>query len=125
VFKGLAGLGSLLKNASEISSRMEKMGDELRSRRVTGTSGGGMVEVEANGLCEVVRCRIDPSLVAQQDRELIEDLVVGAINDAVAKARQLHADAVRSMTGGISLPGMEDVMAKFLKPDADNPPPSV
>ena len=61
-----------------------------------------MVEIEVNGLLEVLRCRIDPQLFAQGDRELIEDLVVAAVNQAIAKGKQLHADGAESdLTGGL------------------------
>ena len=113
MFKGIGELGSLLKQASQISGKMEGLNDELRVRRATGAAGGGMVEVEVNGLVEVLNCRIDPALLAQGDAEMIEDLVVGAVNQAVGKAKQMHAESLRSMTGGIALPGLDDAMSKF------------
>ena len=85
---------------------MGQITEEMRKRRVTGTAGGGMVEIEVNGLMEVLRCHIDPQLFAQNDRELIEDLVVAAVNQAIAKGKQMHADALRELTGGLPLPGM-------------------
>jgi DNA-binding YbaB/EbfC family protein len=113
VFKGIAGLGSLLKQAHQVSAKMQNLNDELRGQRVTGSAGGGMVEIEVNGLVEVLRCRIDPRLLSDGDAELIEDLVVGAVNQAVAQAKQLHAEAIKSVTGGISLPGLDQAMGKF------------
>ena len=92
MFKGLSNLGNLLKQAQQFGGQMEKLTEEMKTRRATGTAGGGMVEVEINGLLEVLRCRVDPQLFAQGDRELVEDLVVAAVNQAVAKAKQLHAD---------------------------------
>ena len=71
---------------------MGQITEEMKKRRVTGTAGGGMVEIEVNGLMEVLRCRIDPQLFAQNDRELIEDLVVAAVNQAIAQGQ---ADARR------------------------------
>jgi len=73
-----------------------------------------MVEVEVNGLMEVLRCRIDPTLVTQNDRELLEDLVVAAVNQAISKGKQMHADKVRDLTGGLPLPGaFQEALAKF------------
>jgi hypothetical protein len=80
-----------------------------------------MVEIEVNGLVEVLRCHIDPKLLAQGDQELLEDLVTTAVNQAVVKAKELHAETMRSLTGGINLPGLEQAMAKFL---GTNPPGS-
>ncbi len=113
MFKGIGGLGSLLKQAGQISSKMEGLNDELRAQRTTGSAGGGMVEVEVNGLVEVLNCRIDPAILSQGDAEMIEDLVVGAVNQAVTKAKQMHAESLKSMTGGIDLPGLDDAMGKF------------
>jgi DNA-binding YbaB/EbfC family protein len=114
VFKELLGLGSLMKQAQQIGGRMKALGEELKKRRATGTAGGGMVEIEVNGLMEVLRCRIDPQLIAGGDRELIEDLVATAINQTIAKGKQLHADAVRELAGNIHLPGLEETLAKFM-----------
>jgi DNA-binding YbaB/EbfC family protein len=89
------------------------MTDELRNQRVVGSAGGGMVEIEVNGLVEVLRCRVDPSMVSQNDRELLEDLIVVAVNQAISKAKELHAEKVRGLTSGIPLPGLEQALAKF------------
>ena len=115
MFKGLlANLGALLKQAQQIGGQMGQLTEEMKKRRVTGTAGGGMVEIEVNGLMEVLRCRIDPQLFAQNDRELLEDLVVAAVNQAIAKGKQMHADAMRDLTGGLPLPGgLHEALAKF------------
>jgi nucleoid-associated protein EbfC len=119
MFKELGGLGSLLKQAREISGRMQEVTDDLRNRRAVGSAGGGMVEIEVNGLVEVLRCRIDPQLFAQGDRELIEDLVAAAVNDAAAKAKALHAEVMRSVTGGLGLPGLDQALGKLLAGEGD------
>jgi DNA-binding YbaB/EbfC family protein len=113
MFPGLGNLTSLWKQAGALSGQLEKLGDELRKRHATGTSGGGMVEVEINGAMEVLRCKLDPQLMAQGDRELLEDLIVAALNQAVAKAKQLHAEALKDLTGGMQLPGMREALEKF------------
>jgi DNA-binding YbaB/EbfC family protein len=121
MFKGLSNLGTLLKQAQQFSGQMEKLTEAMKTRRATGTAGGGMVEVELNGLLEVLRCRIDPQLFAQGDRESIEDLVVAAINQAVAKGKQLHTDAVRELTGGLQLPGLQEALEKLAGPTGEGP----
>ena len=113
MFKGLSNLGAMLKQAQQFGGQMEKLADEMKTRRATGTAGGGMVEIEVNGLLEVLRCRIDPQLFAQGDRELVEDLVLAAINQAVAKGQQLHAEAVKDLTGGLQLPGLQEALEKL------------
>jgi DNA-binding YbaB/EbfC family protein len=128
MFKGLSNLGALLKQAQQIGGKMQQLGEELKQRRSKGTAGGEMVEVEVNGLLEVLTCRINEQLVREGDRELIEDLLVAAVNSAIAKAKQQHAEAMKRLTGGIELPGAEDLLAKFLgepaaeTPAADSPP---
>jgi nucleoid-associated protein EbfC len=113
MFQGLGNLASLWKQASEISGQLDKLGGILKSRHTSGTSGGGMVEIEINGAMEVLRCKLDPQLVAKADRELLEDLVVAALNQAIAKGKVLHAEALQELTGGIQLPGMREALEKI------------
>jgi nucleoid-associated protein EbfC len=116
VFKGLgnlANLGSMLKQAQQMGSRMQSLAEELKSKRAEGSAGGGMVTVEVNGLGDVLRCQIDPSLITSGDRELLEDLIPAAVNQAIAKSKQLHAEAMKSMTEGMDVPGLGDMLAKL------------
>jgi DNA-binding YbaB/EbfC family protein len=113
MFKGLGNLMSLMKQAQSISGRVKAVSEQLRGKRATGSAGGGLVELEVNGLGEVLRCRIDPALAAKGDREMLEDLVAAAANDAAAKAKALHMEAMQGLAGGIELPGMEDALAKL------------
>ncbi len=114
MFKGLANLGALLKQAQQLGGQMGQLTEEMRKRRVTGSAGGGMVEIEVNGLMEVLRCRIDPQLFAQNDRELLEDLVMAAVNQAISKGKEMHAESIRDLTGGMPLPGgFREALEKF------------
>lgn len=122
MFKGLAGLGSLLKQAHEISGRMKGLNEQLRARRATGSAGGGMVEIEVNGLLEVLRCHIDQQLVEQGDREMIEDLVATALNQAINNGRQLHMEAMKSLTGGLDVPGLDTALDNLLGEDPGETP---
>ena len=122
MFKGLAGLGSLLKQAHEISGRMKGLNEQLRARRATGSAGGGMVEVEVNGLLEVLRCHIDQQLFEQGDREMIEDLVATALNQAINNGKQLHMEAMKSLTGGLDVPGLDAALENLLGEDAGEKP---
>ena len=112
MLKGLANLGNLLRAAQQMGGRMQEIGEQLKGQRVRGAAGGGMVQVEANGLGEILCVTIDPELIARQEREMIEDLVPAAVNQALSKAKQLHADAVRSLTAGLELPGLEEALAQ-------------
>ena len=123
MFKGLANLGSLLKHAQQIGGQMGQITEEMRKRRVTGTAGGGMVEIEVNGLMEVLRCRIDPQLIAGSDRELLEDLITAAVNQAIAKGKQMHADTIRDLTGNLPLPGgFHEALAKLTGTEPEDVP---
>jgi DNA-binding YbaB/EbfC family protein len=110
VFKGLANLATLMKQAQQMGTRIQEVNDELRTRRATGRAGGGMIEVEVDGLGQVLRISIDPALVERKDREMIEDLVPAAVNDAVAKSKEMHAEALRGLTGGMDLPGLKEAL---------------
>lgn len=114
MFKGLANLASLMKQAHQLSSRMKDLSEELRSQRVVGSAGGGLVEVEANGLGQAQRCRIDPSLFSQGDREVLEDLIVEAFNQAAEKAKTLHAEAMQRMASGIDMPGLDQALNQIV-----------
>jgi nucleoid-associated protein EbfC len=116
VFKGLgnlAQLGTLFKQAQQMGGKLEELNRQLKSRTVEGSAGGGLVSVEANGLGEVLRCRIDPTLLNGGDRELVEDLLPAAINQAISKAKQLHAEAMQSLTAGVDLPGLGEILSQL------------
>jgi len=73
-----------------------------------------MVEVEANGLGEILRLRIDPALIERGEREMIETLAPAAINQAIANAKQLHARALQDLAGEFDLPGVTDAISQFM-----------
>ncbi len=110
MFKGIGNLASLMKTAQQMGGKMQQINEQLKAARVTGSAGGGMVEIEANGLGEVLRAKIDPTLLESGDREMLEDLLPAAINQAQAKAKQLHRDAMQSMTEGLNLPGLNEAL---------------
>ncbi len=112
VFKGITNLAGLLKQAQQVSSRLQQVNDELKNRRAIGRAGGDMVEVEVNGLGQVLRVTLDPALVDRKDREMLEDLIPAATNQALAKAKDLHADVLRGVAGGMELPGLEEAISK-------------
>lgn len=109
----LANMGSIIKQAQQMGGRLKELNEQMKGERVKGTSGGGMVEVEMNGLAEVLAVRIEPDLFAGGDREMIEDLLPAAFNAAQTKAKQLHAEAMQSITGGLGLPGMDKMLGEL------------
>lgn len=126
MFKGLgnlANISSLIKQAQQMSGKLQQVNEELKTRRVEGGAGGGMVTVEVNGIGEVIRCRIDPSLVSGGDRELIEDLLPAAVNSALAKAKELHAEAMKSVAAGLDVPGLNDMLSQLSGGDSGGSAP--
>ncbi len=120
MFKGLGNLAQLMKQASSIGGKMGEISEELKEKRVTGSAGGGMVTVEANGLGHILSVIVDDVLKEKNDLEMVLDLLPAAINDAVVKSKQLHVEAMQSVTGGISLPGLDDALKTYTgAPDAE------
>lgn len=121
MFKGLGNIGSILRQAQQMGGRMQAIRDRLRAQRVTGTAGGGMVEVEVNGTGDLLKLVIEPSLVDRGEREMIEDLVPAAVNQAQAKARQLYAEEMKTLTDGLDIPGVSEALARLIgdTPDGD------
>jgi nucleoid-associated protein EbfC len=97
---------SLLKQAQQMQARMAKLQEELSGKTVEAASGGGMVTVVANGRQEIVSVRIEPEVVSPDDVELLQDLVRGAVNEALARSREMAAAEMTKLTGGIDLPGL-------------------
>ena len=114
MFKQLGNIASLMKQAQQMSGRMNEVNDQLRAKQVQGSSGGGMITIDANGLGEVLKVTIDPDLIARGDGEMIEDLMPAAINDALVKAKQLHAESMKSLTSDMDLPGLDEALDRFV-----------
>ncbi len=100
------GLGNMMKQVQQMQAKMEQMQAELADARVEATSGGGMVTVVANGKQEIVSITIDPEVVDKEDVEMLQDLIVAAVNQAREKAMELQAERMATITGGMNLPGL-------------------
>ena len=99
----MRGGGNMMKQAMAIQANMKKAQDEIANMEVTGESGGGMVKVMMTGKHEVKRVQIEPQVVAE-DREMLEDLIAAAINDAVNKVDQQTQARMSSVMSGLNLP---------------------
>ncbi|MDX1594112.1 MAG: YbaB/EbfC family nucleoid-associated protein [Gammaproteobacteria bacterium] len=98
------GIGNLMKQAQQMQANLQKAQEEIAQVEVTGESGGGMVSVVMTGRHEARRVTIDPSLFEEGDREMIEDLVAAAINDAARKVEQATQEKMAGVAGGMNLP---------------------
>ncbi len=104
MFKGGGGgLGNIMKQAQAMQDKMQKAQQELANLEVTGESGAGLVKVTMTGNHNVRRVSIDDSLM-QDDKEMVEDLVAAAINDAVRRVEETSKERMASVTGGMQLP---------------------
>jgi hypothetical protein len=99
-------LGNLMRQAQKMKAELERIQGEAAGKRVEGTAGGGMVTVTADGRGEVVAVRIDPEVAAAGDREMLQDLIVAATNEALRKARELMNAEMAKVAGGMGLPGL-------------------
>ncbi len=115
MFEGLKNIGQVFKQAQELKGRMSDMQQELGKLRVDGEAGGGMVTVTVNGQQKVLGVRIEQSIFDSGDREMIEDLIAAATNQAMDKAKQAAAEAMSSLTSG--MPAFEDAMSELTGQD--------
>jgi len=97
------GLGNIMKQAQKMQEEMQKAQAQLANAEVTGESGGGMVKVVMRGTHEVNRVTIDPALM-EDDKEMLEDLIAAAVNDAVHKITKSNQEQMANMTAGLNLP---------------------
>lgn len=94
----------IMKQAQQLQSRMASLQQELEAAEVEGRAGGGMVTIVMSGKGEVKKVAVDPSLMKEEEREILEDLIVAACADAKSKAEQLAAEKMKSVAGGLPLP---------------------
>ncbi|MDW3205759.1 MAG: YbaB/EbfC family nucleoid-associated protein [Alphaproteobacteria bacterium] len=100
----MKNLGAMMKQAQEMQTRMQEMQAQMEDLEIEGGSGGGLITVTVTGKGEVRRLAIDPSLIVPEDKEVLEDLIVAAINDAKAKADEKMREETQKLMGGIQLP---------------------
>lgn len=102
-------LGEIMKQAQEMQAKMAEMQSGMDDMEVTGQSGGGMVQVTLNGRGDMKKVSVDPGLFSEDDKEVVEDLIVAAHNDAKSRVEQAAADKMKEITGGMGLPGGMDL----------------
>ena len=102
----IGAMGDLLKQAQEMQSRMAKIQEELAHKTVQGSAGGGMVQVTVNGQFNVTAVQLEPSVINSSEKEMLEDLILAAVNDGMRKARELASNEMSKLTGGLKIPGL-------------------
>lgn len=99
-------MSNLLKQAREFQEKLNTIQQELGAKTVTGSAGGGMVTVTVNGRSEVVALAIEPQVVNPDEVGMLQDLIMAAVNDGLAKARKLGQEELGRLTGGMHIPGL-------------------
>jgi len=100
------GFGNIVKQAQELQERLAKVQEDAATRTVEGSAGGGMVKATVNGRLEVVRVHIEPAVLQSGDTQMLEDLIVAAVNQGIRAAQQQMAEEMSKLTGGLKIPGL-------------------
>lgn len=104
MFGGKGGMGNLMKQAQQMQDRMQKVQEEIANTEVTGESGAGLVKVTITGSHSVRRVEIDPSLMEEDEKDMLEDLIAAAFNDASRRIEETQKEKMAGVTGGMNLP---------------------
>jgi len=100
------GIGNLMKQAQKMQSQMAKIQEEMAGRTVEASAGGGMVSAVANGKQEILSLRIEKEVVDPEDVEMLQDLLVAAVNEALKKSQEMVSEEMSKLTGGFQIPGL-------------------
>ncbi len=99
-------MADMMKQAQAMQERLGKIQEEAETKTVEASAGGGMVTITANGGMKITKITIDPEVLKSEDPEMLQDLLVAATNEALRKAKEIMAEEVKGLTGGMGIPGM-------------------
>ncbi|MBI3304095.1 MAG: YbaB/EbfC family nucleoid-associated protein [Deltaproteobacteria bacterium] len=102
----MANLGDLMKQAQQLQTKLARIQEEAAGKTVEASAGGNMVTAVVNGRLEVVSLRIDPTVLTAGDAEMLQDLVIAAVNEGIRKAQRMMADEMGKVAGGLKIPGL-------------------
>ena len=102
----MKNLTGMMKQAQKLQAKMVEIQAEVGNRTVSAQAGGGMVEAVVNGRQEVLSLRIDPEVVVAEDVEMLQDLILAALNEALNRSREMMAAEMSKLTGGMQIPGL-------------------
>jgi len=100
------GFGNLVQQAQQLQAKMLKVQEEMATRTAEASAGGGMVTAVANGKQELLSIKVEKEVVNPEDVEMLQDLIVAAVNAALKKAQEMVAEEMKKLTGGINIPGL-------------------
>ena len=98
--------GDIMREAQKLQSKMQEMQEEAKNKTVEASSGGGMVTVTANGAGEIIAIKIEKDVVNPDDVEMLQDLIIAAVNEALRRAHEMVNTEMSKLTGGLQLPGL-------------------
>lgn len=102
----MKGMGNMMKQAQKLQAKMLRMQEELADKTVEATAGGGMIKAVANGKQQISSIQIEKEVVDPDDVEMLQDLILAAVNDALAKSQEMVSGEMGKLTGGLQIPGM-------------------
>ena len=102
----MKNMGKMMKQAQQLQQKMEKLQAEMADKTIEASAGGGMVKAVANGRQEIVSITIEKEVVDPEDVEMLQDLIVAAINDALAQSQRMVSEEMSKLTGGMNIPGL-------------------
>lgn len=105
-------MNQIMQQAQQFQKKMSDVQEELAAQQVTSTVGGGMVSATVNGKQDLLSLTIEKEVINPGDPEMLQDLVVSAVNDAIAKARDLTKDEMGKLTGGMNIPGLSNLIGQ-------------
>lgn len=107
--KGIPNMGNLMKQAQKFQAKMAKLQEELGQRTIEASAGGGMVTVVVNGQQEVLSITIDPEVIDPDDVEMLQDLIMAAVNDGLTRAKNMVSEEMSKLTGGLNIPNIPGI----------------
>ena len=102
----MKNIGNIMKQAQKMQAQIAKVQEELAEKTVEASAGGGMVAVVVNGKQEILSIKIEPEVIDAQDRDMLQDLVVAAVNEGLRKSQEMVAEEMKKITGGLQIPGL-------------------
>ena len=102
----MKGMGNMMKQAQKLQSKMLKLQEEMAEKTVEASSGGGMVKVVANGRQQLLSIQIEKEVVDPEDLEMLQDLILAAVNEALLKSQEMVSGEMSKLTGGMNIPGL-------------------
>ena len=104
-------IGNIMEQAAKMQAKMTEIQQQLAQKQITGSAGGGMVNVTVSGNNEILKVEIEEPLLSKDEKEMLQDLITAATNDALNKAKELSQQEMKKLTGGLSIPGLSNIFS--------------